>query len=78
MKIIFIHVSHVMCHEPRVTCHVSRVACNLSLAPTSTARDLPYANSSIMHSRLVHKDPKPLKKLQNAKNHLKAKIQKNV
>ena len=50
-------VSYVTCHMSHVKCHVSRVACHLSLTPTATATDPPPANSPIMYSRLVRKEP---------------------
>ena len=51
-------VSGVMCPVSHVTCCMLRVTCHLSLTPTATAIDPPPANSTIMHSRLVRKDPK--------------------
>ena len=39
-------------------CHVLHVTSNLSLMPTATATDKPPANSPILLSRLVCKDPK--------------------
>ena len=59
----------IKCHVSRITCHVScvmllvsHVTCHLSLTPTATATDPPPANSPIMHSRLVGKEPKIPKK----------------
>ena len=67
--IALIHVSCVTCHVSRVACHVSPVTCQLSLTLTARAADPPSANSHIMHSRLVRKDPKIQKKIQTQKNH---------
>ena len=69
-------MSHVTCNMCSVmshascvtTCHVSRVLCHLSQTPTATATDPPTANSPIMHSRLVLKDPKTQKNAKLKKN----------
>ena len=63
------HISCVMCHVSNVLCHMSsvHVMCHLSLKPTAT--DPPPANSPTMNSRLILRDPKNTKKIQNATNH---------
>ena len=50
-------MSCVKCHVSGVKCHVSTVTCHLSPTPTATSTDPPPANSPIMHSRLVSKEP---------------------
>ena len=50
--------SFVLCHVSRVMCHLLRVTCHLSLMATSTSKNPLPANSPVMHSRLVRKDPK--------------------
>ena len=65
------HVFCVMCHVSRVMCRVSCLTCHLPLMLTVTATNPPPANSSIMHSRLVCKDPKTKK---NFKKVLKLKF----
>ena len=57
---------NVMCLVSGVMCHLSRVA---SLTPTATANKPPTANSHIIHSRLVCKDPKNPSQIHNLKNH---------
>ena len=52
------HGSVVMCLVSGVRCRMWRINCHLSIMPTVTATDPPPANSPIMHSRLVPKDPK--------------------
>ena len=49
---------YIMCQVSNVMCYVSDVNCHMSLTPTATATNPPPANSPIMHSRLVRKDPK--------------------
>ena len=64
-----------MCLMPRVMCQVLCVTCHLSLRPTATATDPPPANSHIMHSRLVPKDPKTKsQKRENYQNNEKSKV----
>ena len=73
---VMCRMSHVTCNMCSVmshascvkTCHVSRVLCHLSQTPTATATDPPTANSPIMHSRLVLKDPKTQKNAKLKKN----------
>ena len=72
------HTSHVMCHVSCVTCRVSPVTCHLSLLLTATATDPPPANSSIMHSRLVHKDPKTQNKSKCNKNNNNPKMSRGM
>ena len=56
--------SGVTCYISCVMCNMSHVTCNLSHVKNATATKHPPANSPIMHSRLVCKDPK---KCQNQK-----------
>ena len=59
---VICHVSHVTCHVPGVKFHILHVACHLSQTQTATTTDSSPANSPVMTSRLVHKDPKAKKK----------------
>ena len=73
------HVSLVMCHVSFVACHVSRVTYHVSLTPTATATDPPPANSPIMHTKLLCKDPKPQKMSKRKKKYVKtAETQKSL
>ena len=56
-----------------VMCLVSYVACHLLLMSTAKATDPPPANSPIMHSRLVRKDPEP-EKISKHKKSLEKKL----
>ena len=60
-------MSFVTCHMSHVTWQMSPVACHLSITPTVTATDPPPAYSPTMHSRLILKDLKIIKKIQNTK-----------
>ena len=71
------HLSCVMFHVPCVTSCVSLATCHLSLTLTATAPDPPPAKSPIMHSRLVHKDPRTQKK-SNCKEDIENTKPKNV
>ena len=71
---VMCHMSSVMCRVAYVTCPVSRVTCHLSLTPTAT--DPSPANSPIMHSMLVRKDPKTQKHFNTQKNCETTKKQK--
>ena len=65
-------MSCVRCHVSGVTRHVSPLTCHLWITPTATATDPPNANSPIMHSRLVCKEPKT-KKIQKRKKNQNGK-----
>ena len=75
-------MSHFACQVLGVTCHVLFVRCQVlhvtchQLTPTAKAIDPPPANSPIMHSRLLCKDPKAPKKSECKKILQTAKIQK--
>ena len=76
MSHVTCQVTRVMCHVSYITFHVSCVACHLSITPTASATDPPPANSPNMHSRLVPKDPKTLKKFKTQKIIKTAKTRK--
>ena len=64
------HISHVTCPLSPVTCHLAPVT-----KPTAAATDPPPANSPIMHSRLVPKDPKTKsQQRKNYQNNEKSKV----
>ena len=65
---VICHVSHVPCQLSCVMCCMSHVTCHLSLTPTASDTDPPPANSPILQSKLVCKDPKTHFFLQNAKD----------
>ena len=56
------HVLGVSCPVSGITCHMEPVTCHHSLMPTVTVTDYCPANSPIMQSRLVCKEPKPKNK----------------
>ena len=60
-------VLHVICHVLHIACHLSPFTYHLSVTPRATATDPPPANFPTKHSRLVHINPKKLKKNQNPK-----------
>ena len=72
--------SRVTCHMSCVMCHMSHIVCHLSLTPTVSAKDHPSANSPIMHSRLVYKDPKTRqkKKAKNCENNKNPKMSRGM
>ena len=69
-------MSTIRCHVSHVMCHMSRVTYYLSITPTATATDPPPANSTIMHSSLFTKSPKP--KNPSRQNSLKQQNHENV
>ena len=80
-------LSHVMCNLSCFTCPVSKgprafhlptVTCHLSLMATATAKDPPPANSPIMNSRLVCKDPKTQKQFKHKKSLRRQKLEKQI
>ena len=76
MSCVMCKVSHVRCQVSGVRCRMSRVTYHLSLTPTATvtATDPPPANSLIMQSWLLRKDPKTQNNIKNAKKIHKTKI----
>ena len=73
-------VPGVMCQVSGVTCHVLciNVLCHMSLNPTATATDPRPANSPIMHTWVVCKDPKTQNKFKMQKIIETSKTQKCI